>query len=197
MVWGTERQPRSCGFTPAEGEGESYPSSPRSAGAGRHAVLSEQRRTDTGTNKTRGQRHERGMTRPAERRTPVDQVTHGRSVPPPKWDSVLQRLSERSKPRAPQSEPARLGARTRMIPAARTGLTQVDAEVRRQLPAGGRAKDLALPRMTTILVPGTAGARCAGTHTIANLPEHASRVRQQVLAASHAQRGGRDPRISG
>jgi IS605 OrfB family transposase len=83
------RQRRRCDLTSAE-HGEKRATRPvvRSTVAGCPAVLSEQRMRDTGTRKARGQPHLRRKTQPAERDTPVDQVTQDRSGPPARRDSV-------------------------------------------------------------------------------------------------------------
>ena len=83
------RRQKRCDSTPAE-HGEKRAAHPvvRSKGAGQPAVLSEQRTRDTGTREARGQPHLRRKTRPAERDTPVDQVTQDRSGSPTRRDSV-------------------------------------------------------------------------------------------------------------
>lgn len=83
------RQRKRCDSTPAE-HGEERAALPvvRSMVARQPAGLSEQRKRDTGTLKARGQPHLRRKTRPAERRTPVDQVAQDRSGPPTRRDSV-------------------------------------------------------------------------------------------------------------
>lgn len=90
------RQRRRCDSTSAEHGGKSATRPVvRSAVAGQPAVLSEPRKRDTGTRKARGQPHVRQKIRPAERRTPVDQVPQDRSGPPTKRDSVPLSVEER------------------------------------------------------------------------------------------------------
>jgi len=83
------RQRRRCASTPAA-HGQERATHPvvRSKGAGQPAVLSGQRKRNTGTSEARGQPHLRRKTRPAERSTPVDQVTQDRSGSPARRDSV-------------------------------------------------------------------------------------------------------------
>jgi hypothetical protein len=83
------RQRRGCDSTPAEhgGKRATHPVA-RAMAAGQPAVLSEPRPRNTGTRKVPGRPPLRQKTRPAERSTPVDQVTQDRSGPPARRDLV-------------------------------------------------------------------------------------------------------------
>jgi len=89
------RQRRRCDSTCGAWERESYPSGRavhgRRAGGGPVRATKEESRDpqcQPGTPNARGQPHLRRKTRPAERSTPVDQVTQDRSGPPTRRDPV-------------------------------------------------------------------------------------------------------------